>query len=67
MTLKMVVHKDERGGYWAEIPSLPGCLTQGDTIEELRNNMREAVEGWLKVKEETTKMGSDVEVIELSL
>ena len=52
MTLKMKVHKDESGGYWAEVPSLPGCMSQGDTITDLKENMREAVEGWLKVSKE---------------
>ena len=52
MTLKMIVHKDETGGFWAEDPSLQGCLSQADSIEDLKDNMREAIEGWLKVKED---------------
>lgn len=67
MTLKMKVHKDESGGYWAEVPSLPGCLSQGDSIDDLKENMREAVEGWLKVKEEETNSKGEYEVMELSL
>ncbi|MEM1296617.1 MAG: type II toxin-antitoxin system HicB family antitoxin [Verrucomicrobiota bacterium] len=47
MTIKAVVHSEESGGYWAEIPSLPGCFTQGDTLEELESNIQEAVEAWL--------------------
>jgi predicted RNase H-like HicB family nuclease len=35
------------GGFWAEVPSLPGCATQGDTMNELGINLREAVEGYL--------------------
>jgi len=36
MKVKVVVHKAEEGGYWAEVPSLPGCFTQGETLEELK-------------------------------
>jgi predicted RNase H-like HicB family nuclease len=47
MILKALIHSDESGGYWAEVPSLPGCFTQGDTLEELKANIQEAIEGWL--------------------
>ena len=52
MKVKVIVHKAEEGGYWAEVPSLPGCFTQGETLEELKQNLYEAVEGWLRTKEE---------------
>ena len=39
----------EAGGYSASIPALPGCHTQGETLEEVRANLREAAEGWLAV------------------
>ena len=47
MKVKIVVHEAEEGGYWAEVPSISGCATQGDTYEELEANLREAVEGRL--------------------
>lgn len=47
MKLKVVVHRAEEGGYWAEVPAIPGCMTQGETIESLLANVREAVEGCL--------------------
>jgi predicted RNase H-like HicB family nuclease len=47
MKLKVVVHEAEEGGYWVEVPALPGCVTQGETFEELISNLYEAVEGWL--------------------
>ena len=50
MKLKVVIHKAEEGGYWAEVPSLAGCATQGDTFEELLENIYEAIEGCLSVK-----------------
>jgi predicted RNase H-like HicB family nuclease len=46
MTLQAIVHDAEEGGYWAEVPALPGCMTQGETMEELRANLLEAIEGW---------------------
>ena len=49
MKLKVVVHEAEEGGYWAEVPAIPGCVTQGDTFEELLSNLYEAVEGCLSV------------------
>jgi predicted RNase H-like HicB family nuclease len=47
--LKVVVHEAEEGGYWAEVPAIPGCATQGETFEELLKNLYEAVEGCLSV------------------
>ena len=51
VTLKVLIHKADEGGFWAEVPSLPGCVSQGETVEELRGNIREAIEGWLAVEE----------------
>jgi len=47
MKIKVVVHEAEEGGYWAEVPAIPGCATQGETLEELLTNVQEAVEGCL--------------------
>ncbi len=49
MKLNVVVHEAEEGGFWAEVPSIPGCATQGETFEELLENLYEAVEGCLSV------------------
>jgi predicted RNase H-like HicB family nuclease len=49
MKLKVVVHEAEEGGYWAEVPAIPGCATQGETFDELLSNIYEAVEGCLSV------------------
>lgn len=46
MNIKIVVHAAAEGGYWAEVPALPGCVSQGDTMAELMANIREAVEAW---------------------
>jgi predicted RNase H-like HicB family nuclease len=47
MTIKIVVHEAEEGGFWAEVPSIPGCATQGESLDELLRNLREAIEGYL--------------------
>lgn len=49
MKLKIIVHEAEEGGYWAEVPSIPGCATQGETFEELLQNLYESVEGCLSI------------------
>jgi len=49
MKLKVIVHEAEEGGYWAEVPAIPGCATQGEDLEELLRNLHEAVEGCLAV------------------
>ncbi len=45
MKLKVVIHQAEEGGYWAEVPVIPGCATQGESFEDLLTNLYEAVEG----------------------
>ena len=49
MKLKVIIHEAEEGGYWAEVPSVPGCATQGDTFDELLSNIYEPVEGCMTV------------------
>lgn len=51
MKLHVLVEQDEAGYYVAEVPALPGCLSQGKTREEALTNIREAIEGWLEVME----------------
>jgi len=38
----------EEGGFWAEVPAIPGCATQGETMDELRLNLHEVIEGCLR-------------------
>jgi len=49
MKIKAIIHEAEEGGYWAEIPAIAGCATQGDTYPELLSNIYEAVEACLSV------------------
>lgn len=52
MKLKIVIHKAEEGGYWAEVPAIPGCMTQGETLAELLAHLDEAIEGCLSLDRE---------------
>ncbi|MEM7531030.1 MAG: type II toxin-antitoxin system HicB family antitoxin [Chloroflexota bacterium] len=47
MKLQVVIHDAEEGGYWAEVPAIEGSATQGDTFEELLENIYEAIEACL--------------------
>jgi predicted RNase H-like HicB family nuclease len=67
MIIKAIVHKAEEGGYWAEVPALPGCVTQGETIDELRGNIREAVEGWLEAGAPESLANKEDQILELAL
>ncbi len=67
MRLKTIIHDDEDGGYWAEVPSIPGCATQGDTMEELIQNLYEAIEGCLSVDLEHIQMTSNSRIMELAV
>ena len=49
MNLKVVIHEAEEGGFWAEVPGIPGCATQADTFPELLMNVREAIQGCLSL------------------
>jgi predicted RNase H-like HicB family nuclease len=67
MKIKVVVHEAEEGGYWAEVPAIPGCSTQGDTFEELLQNLYEAVEGCLSVDVELAHPGEHARVLEIAV
>lgn len=67
MTIRAIVHKAEEGGFWAEVPALPGCATQGETMQELRANLLEAVELWLEAgSPQETENGED-QILELAI
>ena len=67
MTIKVVVHEAEEGGYWAEVPAIPGCATQGETMEELLANVREAIEACLDVDIDPPEHTSKDQILELAL
>lgn len=67
MRLKVVVHEAEEGGYWAEVPAIPGCATQGETLEELMTNVRDAVEACLSVDLKEIDLTGTDQVLEIAV
>ncbi len=67
MRLKVVIHDAEEGGYWAEVPAILGCATQGETFEELLENIYEAVEACLSVDVEETAGSERYRVMEIAV
>lgn len=67
MKLKIVLETSEDGGYTVYVPSLPGCISEGNTREEALDNIREAVELYLEPTEDDHVSGEGVEVLELAL
>lgn len=67
MKINVIIHDAEEGGFWAEVPAIPGCATQGDTFEELLKNLYEAVEGCLSVDLEAPKKSPRSRVMEIAI
>ena len=67
MKLKVVVHEAEEGGYWAEVPAIPGCVSQGETMAELLANIQEAVEACLAVDAKEYKLSDKDTVLEIAV
>jgi len=65
MNIRAVIHKAEEGGFWAEVPALPGCVSQGETMEELRANLKEAVELWLEAGVPQEALSAEDQILEL--
>ena len=65
MKIRAIIHEAEEGGFWAEVPSIPGCATQGETMEELLSNLQDAVEGCLAI--EVTPPAPDVHAKEIEI
>ena len=64
----VVIHQEASGGFWGEVPALPGCYSQGETVEELLANLREAIAGTLEVmKAEGKKPESNVQIVEVAV
>ena len=67
MKLKVHVHPAEEGGFWAEVPALPGCVSEGDTWEETLANVREAAEGGLEGSAARAQSDAQAQVVEVEL
>ncbi len=67
-TYTVVVHADPEGGFWAEVPALAGCYSQGDTLEELKDNIREAIVGVLEVlKEQGQEPDTNIQILDVAV
>ncbi len=66
MQLKVIIHEAEEGGFWAEVPSISGCATQGETFDELLGNLYEAVEGCLSVDLKKIEITDKDRVLEIA-
>lgn len=67
MKIKEIVHEAEEGGYWAEVPAIPGCATEGETMDELLADLREAIEGCLSVDVVEPTPGGRQKVLEIAV
>ena len=67
MKIKVVVHEAEEGGYWAEVPAIPGCATQGETMEELMANVHEAIEACLDVEVAPPEHAPSDRILEIAI
>ncbi|OHD55464.1 MAG: hypothetical protein A2Y33_11690 [Spirochaetes bacterium GWF1_51_8] len=67
MKLKVIIHTAEEGGYWGEVPAIPGCASQGETVEELLENLKEAAEGCLNVEIDKVRIEKDDRIMELTV
>lgn len=67
MKLKVIVHEAEEGGFWAEVPAIPGCATQGETFDELLKNIHDAVEGCLSVDVKDIQISGNDKVLDIAV
>lgn len=66
MKLEVIIEQDEAGYYVAEVPALPGCISQGKTMAEAKTNIKEAITGWLAVMNDKAKR-RQAKVIEVTV
>ncbi len=67
MKMKVIVHEAEEGGFWGEVPALPGCATQAETFEELLENLHEAIEGCLSIDVESLPNDPKTRILEIAI
>jgi predicted RNase H-like HicB family nuclease len=67
MKIKVIIHEAQEGGYWAEVPAIPGCMTQGETMQELIKNLYDAVEGCLSIDMDKIPLKRNDTVMELAV
>jgi predicted RNase H-like HicB family nuclease len=64
----VVIHEEPDGGFWAEVPALPGCYSQGETVDELQQNIREAIAGVLEVlREQGREPDANIRILDVAV
>jgi predicted RNase H-like HicB family nuclease len=64
----VIIHEDPEGGFWGEVPALPGCYSQAETVDELKQNIREAIAGVLEVlREQGREPDSSIQVLDVAV
>ena len=67
MKIKIVVHEAKEGGFWGEVPAIPGCASQGETMDELLRNLEEAIEGCLAIDVVTPEPGGSEQILDIAV
>ncbi len=67
MKLNILIYEAEEGGYWAEVPALRGCVSEGETLDETLMNIKEAALGWLETASESRQSVGKVRLVEMEL
>ena len=64
----VIIHEDPEGGFWGEVPALPGCYSQGETVDQLKHNIGEAIAGVLEVlREEGREPDSNIQILDVAV
>ena len=66
-TYAVVIHEDPEGGFWGEVPALPGCYSQGESIDELKDNIREAIVGVLEVLKQGQEPDANIRILDVAV
>lgn len=67
MKIRVVLEPSDEGGFTVTVPSLSGCISEGDTREEALKNIQEAIQLYLEPVESDLKLGPKVEILEITL
>lgn len=67
MNIKVLIEKSDDGGYTVSVPSLPGCISEGDSIEEAIDNITEAIELYLETVDDDLIVSDDIIIREIKL
>ncbi len=68
MRIKVIIYESQEGGYWAEVPGLPGCYGEGETLDEVKRDIAEAIESVLQTEErrsDSSNMNEPYQVCEI--